>query len=151
MNQDKNLKRKMQNVNFKDIDEFFEFIPEHEKKIVEVLRSLILNNIPKVQEKLSYNVPYYKIHSTICFLWPSSILWGKKQTYTGVRLGFNNAHLLQDEFHILNLGDRKQVAYKDIQDISELTQEELDIIKTYLQEAVLIDEELYKEKKGRKR
>lgn len=30
----------------------------------------------------------------ICFLWPASVLWGRRKTYDGVRLGFSYGNLL---------------------------------------------------------
>ena len=61
-------KLKMQNVSFKTIDDFLEFLPEDELKIVELLRSIILNCIPDAKEKLTYNVPFYKRFKNICFI-----------------------------------------------------------------------------------
>ena len=63
-------KRKMQDVSFKTVEDFLAYLPEDELKIVELLRKIILSCLPDVVEKLSYNVPFYKRHSTICFIWP---------------------------------------------------------------------------------
>jgi hypothetical protein len=70
----------MQNVNFTNVDDFLEFLPEQELRIVEALRRTIFDCIPNVSEKLSYNVPFYKRKKGICFIWPASVLWGKKKT-----------------------------------------------------------------------
>jgi hypothetical protein len=129
-------KTKMQNVSFKSVEEFLDFLPEDELKITEVLRELITNCIPDVTEKLSYNVPYYKRKKNICFLWPASILWGKKKTYEGVRFGFVNGHLLNDDINYLNKGDRKQVYWKDFTSVTKM---DLEILKTYLLDAVMLD------------
>ena len=102
-----NKKRKMQNVNFKSVDEFLDFLPKTELEIVEYLRSIILNCIPDCIEKLSYNVLYYKRYKNICFIWPGSVTWGNVKQ-SGVRLGFTSGNLLADEIHYLNKGDRKQ-------------------------------------------
>jgi hypothetical protein len=129
-------KTKMQNVSFKSVEEFLDFLPDDELKITEILRELITNCIPDVTEKLSYNVPYYKRKKNICFLWPASVLWGKKKTYEGVRFGFVNGHLLNDDINYLHKGDRKQVYWKDF---TTVTKTDLEILKTYLLDAVILD------------
>jgi len=130
-------KTKMQNVNFHSIEEFLAFLPPEELEVVEFLRQLIYDCIPDVSERLSYNVPYFKRHKTICFLWPGSVLWGKKQTYTGVRLGFTQGHLLSDETGYLNLEGRKQVAWRDFHSLEEI---DVELLQMYIYEAVVVDE-----------
>ncbi len=131
-------KTKMQNVAFKSVEEFLDFLPEDELKITEILRELIINCIPDVTEKLSYNVPYYKRKKNICFLWPASILLGKKKTYEGVRFGFVNGHLLNDDINYLYKGARKQVYWKDFTSVTKM---DLEILKTYLLDALLLEEQ----------
>lgn len=98
---------KMQNVNFKSVDEFLSYLPDDELRVVEYLRNILFECIPNCQERLAYNVPYYQSHKNICFIWPASIKWGKKVTYKGVRLGFTNGNLLADEVNYLEKGNRK--------------------------------------------
>lgn len=129
-------KRKMQQVSFRNVEEFLEYLPEDELKIVTVLRKLALQCIPECREKLAYNVPYYHRHSRICFIWPGSIGWGKKQ-YSGVRLGFERGHLMTDEYHLLDRGTRKFVYWKDFLSVAEIDTE---VISSYLYEAVHLDE-----------
>jgi hypothetical protein len=38
---------------------------------------------------------------------------GKTKSYAGVRLGFTNGNLMQDETGYLDKGDRKQLLWKD--------------------------------------
>ena len=78
---------------------------------------------------MSYNVPYYYQHSRVCFIWPSSIPWAKVQK-NGVLLGFCNGIFMRDEIDYLEKGDRKQV-----------------YVKTYIFEALLVDENLKKYKR----
>jgi hypothetical protein len=129
-------KKKMQNVQFSSVDDFFEFLPEAEKEIVERLRAVIMDCIPDCTEKLAYNVPYYKKHANICFIWPPAVSWGG-QKQSGVRLGFVNGNLLQDELNYLDKGDRKQVYWKEFHHASEI---ETDILKMYLFNAIEVDE-----------
>lgn len=137
---------KMQNVNFESIEEFLAFLPPDELEVVEFLRQLIYDCIPDVSEKLSYNVPYFKRHKTICFVWPGSVLWGKKQSYTGVRLGFAQGHLLTDEMDYLKLEGRKQVAWRDFDRVEDI---DVDLLQAFVYEAVVVDEELAKGKRKR--
>ena len=131
-------KSKLQNVNFKTVDDLLDYLPEDELKMVKLLRKLVLDCLPNAQEKLSYNVPFYKIHKTVCFIWPSSILWGKTISFKGVRFGFQNGNLLEDEINYLDKGTRKQVYWKDF---ARLTEINTDLLKAYIFEAALIDQE----------
>jgi hypothetical protein len=140
-------KQKMQNVNFKSIDEFLEFLPEDELKIVEIFRDIVFNNIPDVVEKLAFNVPFYKRNSNICFIWPASVLWGKKKTYDGVRFGFSNGYLLNDPDGFLDKGNRKNVYWKDFKSINEI---DISLIKSLLFDAIIIDSELANRNKIKK-
>lgn len=126
----------MQNVHFKSVGEFLDFLPEDELKIVEQLRELVFMCIPDASEKLAYNVPYYKRYRNICFIWPATILWGKKKTYEGVRFGFTNGYLLTDEKNYLSKEGRKKVYWKDFKVIK---QNETKILESLLYEAALID------------
>ena len=131
----------MQNVKFSSVDEFLDFLPVDELKVVEFLRRIVFNCIPDITEKLAYNVPYYKRNKNICFIWPASVLWGKKKTYEGVRFGFTSGYLLQDEMNYLDKGDRKQVYWKDFTEIKEI---DVDLLKTYIFDAYIIDQSFSK-------
>jgi hypothetical protein len=143
----KGVNRKMQNVNYKSVDEMLDFLPEDELKLTLFLRQLILNCITGCQEKLSYHVPYYKRYANICFIWPASVTWGNTKTYNGVRLGFTKGFMLSDDLNYLDKGDRKQVYWKDFTDVKEI---EIDLVKAYIYEAVQIDEETANAKKLKK-
>jgi hypothetical protein len=140
----KEQKYKMQNVNFGTIDEFLEFLPDDELKIVELLRKIIFNCLPDIAEKLSYNVPFYKRHRNLFFIWPASVLWGNKKTYTGVRLGFTNGYLMDDENGYLDKGYRKQVYFKDFASITAI---DVDLLKSYIYDAATVDEAFKKKRK----
>ena len=73
------------------------------------------------------------------FIWPASILWGKKKSYSGIRFGFQQGYLLRDDLNILNKGNRKQMYYLDYLNLNDV---DLDILKTYIFDAVLVDEQL---------
>ena len=141
-------KRKMQNVSFKNVEEFLSFLPQDELEIVLVIRKIIFNLAPSITEKLSYNVPFFRLHKNILFIWPASILWGEKKSYTGVRIGFTNGYLLRDAFPYLSKGDRKYVYYKDFQKLSEI---DTDLLKSYIIDAIELDNNFHKTKNGLQR
>lgn len=134
----------MQNVDFANVDEFLAFLPEDELKTVELLRKIVFNCMPGCTEKLAYNVPFYKMHSNVCFIWPSSVTWGNNMQQRGVRFGFSNGYLLTDEIGYLDKGTRKQVYWKDIYSVKEI---DTDLLKAYIFEAAIIDGELMKKKR----
>jgi hypothetical protein len=130
-------KNKMQNVSFNTIDEFLEFLQGEELEIVNILRQLVLTCMPDATEKLSFNVPFYKRHKTVCFIWPASVFWGKTKTYEGVRFGFSNGYLLQDENKYLKKGNRKQIYWRDFATIKEI---DYNLLKAFIFEAIIIDD-----------
>lgn len=138
-----NPKRKMQNVKFDSVDEFLDFLPVEELRIVELFRQLVFDCVPGLTEKLSFNVPFYKKHKGLFFIWPASVLWGNKQTFNGVRFGFQQGFLLEDEINYLEKGNRKQVFWRDFTKVKE---EDVDLLKAYIFEAAIIDENFKKAK-----
>lgn len=128
--------RKMQDVSFKSIEDFLDYLSGEELEMVLKLRSLIHQAIPDVREKLSYNVPFYKRNASVCFIWPPSVPWGSK-TYPFVRLGFSKGYLIEDEEGYLEKGDRKQVYTKDFWRMEDIDDDQ---VLTYLTKALIVDE-----------
>ncbi len=127
----------MQNVDFGNIEEFLAFLPNDELPIVELLRNIIFDCMPECEERLVYNVPYFRRHKNICFIWPGSVTWGNSQR-KGVRLGFINGNLMADEINYLDKGDRKFVYWKDFFDMNDI---DPDLVKSYIFQAIIIDGE----------
>jgi hypothetical protein len=125
---------KFQSVDFQDLDDLFEFLPHDESAIVKVLRNLVYDCIPEVKEKLSYNVPFFKVRKNICFIWPGSVPWGG--TFEGVQFGFTSGHLLTDEGGYLEAGKRKYVRTKVFKSLQEIDFEKLRLL---LFEALEVD------------
>ncbi len=128
-------KKKMQDVSFRDVDDFLEFLPKDERKIVDVLRNLVFQCLPDAREKLSYNVPYFFGKQRIAFIWPASVPWGMSQT-EGVLLGFCKGHLMRDPYKILDRTNRKVVGTLLFTDLTQIDE---DVIREYLFEAGEID------------
>src|SRR5262245_56933146 len=94
---------------FANVEDRLGSLPPEERALTEQLRELILSEAPELQERLSFNVPFYRGHRDVCFLWPASVLWGSRKTYDGVRFGFSYGHLLRGAPGYLAQGTRKQV------------------------------------------
>ena len=124
------------------IEDLITDLPQNEKEIVRLLRSIILSCSPSITEKLSYNVPFFYDHSRICFIWPGSVPWGKK-TKEGVELGMCRGNLLSNEQGLLKLGERKEVSIVTFYSVKEI---DADAIREIISEAVILDEMMAKKK-----
>lgn len=138
---------KYQPLNFSTVEEFLDFLPDGERKVIHFLRQLILDNIPMVRERLAYNVPFYYQYSRICFLWPAAIPWGRVKA-SGVKLGFVNGHLIRDDLNYLEKGNRRQVRSKTFYTTGEI---DPDLLKAFLFEAVEIDKMVWENNRTRQK
>ncbi len=138
-------KKQVQNVKFETMRELLGFIPEDQLEIVEILRGMVFDTLPDIKERLSFNVPFYKQHKGICYIWPGAVSWGSK-TWQGVEFGFNYGYLLADEANYLERGNRKQVYNKRFHSPADINHE---ILVAYLLEAAEIDEMTFREKARR--
>jgi hypothetical protein len=113
----------------------FDRLPEHERIIVDVLRQIVLENLPSYcKEKLAFNVPYFYGNRGICIIWPASIpRGGIKQ---GVLLGFWQGNKLNDVDNYLTRGTNKKVFYKIFRNVGEIDET---AIAKLLKEAVKVD------------
>jgi hypothetical protein len=115
--------------------EFWDFLPEDEREIVDVLRQIVLENLPPYcTERLSYNVPYYYGKRRICMIWPAAIPRGGIKT--GVLLGFSQGHRLADVDRYLIHGTNKVVFYQIYRSLDQI--DERKIVKL-LHEAAILD------------
>ena len=120
----------------KSLTELYDFLPENEMIIVDVLRSLIKDTLPDhCREKISYNVPFFYGKKGICIIWPSTIPRGGIKE--GVLLGFWYGNRLSDEDHYLLHGNNKQIFFKIFKDPDQI--DEKAIVKL-LDEAIKLDE-----------
>ncbi len=122
-------------IKIKSLVQLFELLPENERIIVDVLRQIILENLPeRCKEKISYNVPFFYGNKSICLIWPSTVPRGGIKK--GVMLAFWYGNRLRDVDQYLTHGNNKQIFYKIF-----FTPEEIDetgIVKI-LKEALRID------------
>lgn len=121
----------------RSIPQLYEVLPENERLILDVLRQIIVDNLPQTcKEKISFNVPFFYGKKGICIIWPSSIpRGGIKQ---GVLLGFWYGNKLKDIDNYLTHGTNKQIFYKIFNSIDDINEKA--IIKL-LNEAASFDEQ----------
>ena len=139
----------MQNVRFQSVGQLLDFLDPERLEMVELLRELVLETVPGVEERLSFNVPFYRRYGTLCFIWPGSVSWGSI-VWKGVEFGFNNGHLLADEDRYLDRGKRKQVFTKRFFSVQDV-QMNIDRLRALLLEAAEVNELLHMEKMQRSR
>lgn len=123
-------------IKFQSFVEFWDSLPENERIIVDVLRQIIIEHIPKTcTEKLSYNVPSFYGRRRICLIWPASIARGGIRS--GVLLGFWQGYRLPDAENYLIHGTNKQIYYKIYQSVDEIDEH---AIAGLLKEAIEVDQ-----------
>ena len=119
----------------KSLVQLFDILPEHEKIIVDVLRQIVIENLPAYcKEKISYNVPFFYGRKGICIIWPSTIPRGGIKE--GVLLGFWQGNKLNDVDNFLTRGTNKKVFYKIYRSPDEIDE---DPIVKLLKEAIRSD------------
>ena len=121
---------------FSSVAALLDFLPADERALTEQLRELIISEAPDLKERLSFNVPFYKGRRDVCFIWPASVLWGRKKTYEGVRFGLSYGSLVPGCEPYLQRGDRKQVCWRDLH---RLTSTDERMIRTVLRAGLAVD------------
>ncbi|MGC3943642.1 MAG: DUF1801 domain-containing protein [Chryseolinea sp.] len=125
------------------IDDMLSTLPKQERVMVDRLRSLVIECLPKATEKEFYGlgIPFYRHHRLICYIWPSSVLWetdkpdpAKKGVVT---LGFCQGYMMSNDEGFLLAEGRKQVYVMYFRKLSEIDD---NIIRGLLYEAGLIDD-----------
>lgn len=122
---------------FHSLLEFWEYLPDHERIITDILRQTIIQHLPKDhKEKLAFNVPCFYIKKRICIIWPASIPGGGVKQ--GVLLGFSQGYKLKDKHHYLEHGTNKRIYYKIILSLDDIDEK---AIVSLLKEAIKLDSE----------
>lgn len=136
---------------YKSVEEILPGLLPWERKIVQRLRALVLECLPKATEKLSYGVPFYSHNRMICFVWPPSITWDPQQLKKkeaniakGVTLGFCQGNRMSNEDGVLLAEGRKQVYCIYFKNVTEIDDQQ---IRALLFEAELVDEGFKKKRK----
>ena len=122
------------------MEEFLASLPQKEREITVRLRNIVLKTAQELKEKFSYGVPFYFGKTRVCFIWPASAPFGRKDS--SVEMGFCRGNLLSDEYKILEHGTRKQVY---IITYTSTKQIQGKILKELIEEAMIVDD-LYSRK-----
>jgi len=137
--------------NYASLEEMLLTLPTGERKIVQHLRAIVLECLPKAKEKLSYGVPFYRRNRMICFIWPPTITWDPQQLKKkeaniakGVTLGFCQGNRMSNEDGALLAEGRKQVYCIYFKTLKEIDEQQ---IRALLFEAELVDESFKKKRK----
>ncbi|MBI1769997.1 MAG: DUF1801 domain-containing protein [Bacteroidetes bacterium] len=124
-------------VKINSLPQLYELLPEHERLIVDVLRQIVKENLPKsCKEKISFNVPYFYGKKGISIIWPSTVPRGGIKN--GVLFGLWYGNKLKDVDRYLIHGTNKQIFYKIYHSVEEIN--ERAIVKL-LKEAIEVDEQ----------
>jgi hypothetical protein len=128
----------------KTVEEMLDELPRDEQVMVNRLRALIHECLPKASEKGYYGVgvPFYSHNRMICFIWPSSVSWGPKHSpdqknKKGLSLGFCQGNLMSNEDGLLKSEGRKQVFVLHLHSSADIDDA---VIRSLLFEAGLIDD-----------
>jgi len=103
----------------KSVDSFIDGLPENKAAIVERLRQILYEQVPAIEERLSFKVPFYHYFGMFCYINP---------TRDGVDLVFCRGKDLLDEFSQLEDKGRAimaSVGLKEVRDIERLRVREL--------------------------
>jgi len=123
--------------------ELMESLPEEQRIITDVLRQVIIETLPGYcKEKISYNVPFFYGHRSICLVWPAAVPRGGIKE--GVLLGFWYGNRLPDKQHFLTHGTNKQIFYRIYRSADEIKERPLVHILT---EAAELDGSFKKSRK----
>ena len=115
--------------------EFWERLPEDERLMVDILRQIIMENLPEnCKEKLAWNVPCYYGKRMICIIWPASVPRGGIKK--GVLLGFAQGNILKNENHYIKSGTNKKIYYRILKSVDDIDEKEIILL---LKEALEID------------
>ena len=119
----------------RSLTELYELLPENERIITDVLRQIVIENLPAgCKEKISFNVPFFYGNKGICIIWPSAI--PRAGIKKGVLLGFWYGNKLKDTDNYLTHGTNKQIFYKIFYTPEEINEK---AIRKLLREAVSLD------------
>ena len=133
----------------KTVEEMILDLPTHEAAIVKRLRGLVFECLPLATEKPYYGlgVPYYSRHRQLCYIFPSSALFGAEDSTheKNVTLGFCQGNKMSNENGMLKVEGRKQVRVMYFSTLREINEDQ---VRALLFEAGMIDDSFEKRKKG---
>jgi len=109
------------------VDEFVQKkVPAQYRDLVAELRVLLRQNMPGVEELISYGIPMYRYDKPIAWITPSK---------SGVTLGFRDGASIEDKFGLLKGKGKgaRNVHIKTVEDVNKAA------LRDYIKQAVKLD------------
>ncbi|MBL7941858.1 MAG: DUF1801 domain-containing protein [Flavobacteriales bacterium] len=94
-----------------EVEAYYYGLPEKQRNIALILRNLILESSPAIEEKLRYKIPFYDYFG-MCFF-----INVRKNI---VEIGFAHGHALQDEDQLLCSDHLKQVRHYRVESTEDI-------------------------------
>jgi len=119
------------------VDDYINQQPADLQRILRWLRKIIVSSDPSIREKIAWKIPVFTYRQVnVMYL---NVVRGRRGLPPGViiELAFMAGHSLPDELGMLMSAGRKQVRSLPIRDVDD---PEADIVRTYIQEALLLIE-----------
>lgn len=85
----------------KKVDDYIESLPDEKRVIAELIREMLFENVPTIEEKLSFKLPFYHYFGMFVFL---------NNTKAGIDVVFCRGKDLVDEFPQLTVNKRAIMA-----------------------------------------
>lgn len=95
----------------RSVDEYIESLPDERREICEIVRELILENVPGIIEKLSFKIPFYHYFGMFMYI---------NNTKEGIDVAFCRGKDLLKEFPQLNIKNRATIATITIQNKNDI-------------------------------
>lgn len=111
------------------VDNYIFGFDEPERISMEILREIIFETIPQIEESIKFNCPFYSYKGLLCYIY-----WNK--TYKKVALGFVKGFRLEDKHSVLN-SDTSQIKKLFFDDPESI---DIKVIQYFLKQAVQINE-----------
>jgi hypothetical protein len=83
------------------VDKLIEALPAEKRELAEMVRELIWENVPAVEEKISFKIPFYHYFGMFMYINPAK---------EGIEAGFRRGKDLATAFPQLQVGTRAMVA-----------------------------------------
>ncbi|MCX8491355.1 MAG: DUF1801 domain-containing protein [Cyclobacteriaceae bacterium] len=123
-----------------NLSNYIASLPKSQAQIFSILRNIVFDVGSHVQEKVSYNIPFFYFHRPLCYLSP---------TFDGMYIGFVRGSQLSNEHVLLEKKNKKFVRSIHFYSLAELEGRE-EIIRQILNEAAILNEYHSRQKKKKK-
>ncbi|WP_077922688.1 DUF1801 domain-containing protein [Spirosoma sp. 209] len=119
------------------VDDYINQQPADLQRILRWLRKIIVSSDPSIREKIAWQIPVFTYRQVNVFY--LNVVRSRRgmPPGVGIELGFMAGHHLPDELGMLMSAGRKQVRSLPIRGVDD---PEADIVRTYIQEALLLIE-----------